>query len=46
MSWQIVPATLDDMMCDGDYRKSERVMTALLNMKKLDIAALQQAYDG
>ncbi|MBI2278212.1 MAG: VOC family protein [Dechloromonas sp.] len=46
VSWQVVPATLEDMICDGDYRKSERVMTALLNMKKLDIAALQQAYDG
>ncbi|HJV92402.1 MAG TPA: hypothetical protein VJ572_02950 [Azonexus sp.] len=46
MSWQIVPATLDDMMCDADHRKSGRVMTALLNMKKLNIAAQQQAYDG
>lgn len=46
MSWQIVPATLEEMISDADHRKSERVMTALHNMKKLDIATLQQAYDG
>jgi len=46
LSWQIVPAVLADMMTDADGRKSERVMTALLKMKKLDIAALRQAYAG
>ena len=46
VSWQIVPNVLADMMSDADTRKSGRVMTAVLAMKKLDIAALQQAYDG
>lgn len=41
VSWQIVPAALAEMMKDPE--KSGRVMSALLQMKKLDIAALQQA---
>lgn len=44
--WQIIPTGLPAMMCDADSRKSERVMDALLQMKKLDIAKLQQAFDG
>lgn len=46
VSWQIIPTGLPAMMCDADSRKSERVMNALLQMKKLDIAKLQQAFDG
>ena len=46
LSWQIVPAALSDMMKDPDRRKSERVMKALLPMKKLDLAALRRAYEG
>lgn len=46
VSWQVVPAVLAAMMTDTDHRKTERVMTALLKMKKLDSAALQQAYEG
>jgi predicted 3-demethylubiquinone-9 3-methyltransferase (glyoxalase superfamily) len=46
VSWQVVPSVLPGMMSDPDSEKSERVMTALLQMKKLDIAALQRAYDG
>ena len=46
VSWQVVPATLADMMTDPDSAKSERVMTALLAMKKLDLVALQRAYAG
>lgn len=46
VSWQVVPTALPEMLSDADYAKSERVMTALLQMKKLDIAALQRAYDG
>ncbi|SME99269.1 VOC family protein [Pseudogulbenkiania subflava] len=46
VSWQVVPTALPKMLSDADYAKSERVMTALLRMKKLDIAALQRAYDG
>jgi predicted 3-demethylubiquinone-9 3-methyltransferase (glyoxalase superfamily) len=46
LSWQIVPAALEAMMVDSDGRKTERVMTALLKMNKLDIAALRQAYES
>lgn len=46
LSWQIVPAALFAMIADADTKKSERVMKALLQMKKLDLAALRRAYDG
>ena len=46
MSWQIVPASLERMMMDADPAKCERVMHAVLQMKKLDIEALKRAYDG
>ncbi|GAB3552859.1 VOC family protein [Noviherbaspirillum agri] len=44
VSWQIVPASLSKMMADPDRARTERVMSALLQMKKLDIAGLQRAY--
>lgn len=44
VSWQIIPAALTDMLRDPDTQKSQRVMRALLQMKKIDIAALQHAY--
>jgi len=44
--WQIVPAALGELMSDPDPQKSNRVMQALLKMKKLDIATLQKAGDG
>ena len=44
VSWQIVPTVLGNMMQDKDPKKTERVMGALLQMKKLDIARLKQAY--
>jgi len=46
LSWQIVPVALFDMLQDRDTAKCDRVMKALLQMKKLDLAALQRAYDG
>ena len=46
LSWQVVPTVLVEMMSDPDKEKSGRVMEAMLRMKKLDIAALQQAYEG
>lgn len=46
VSWQIAPTVLEDMMTDVDTSKTDRVMTALLQMKKLDIAALRKAYEG
>ena len=45
VSWQIVPAVLPELMTDADPRKTDRVMTALLNMKKLSIADLKRAYE-
>ena len=44
LSWQIVPTVLSDMMQDKDAEKTNRVMEAILQMKKLDIARLQEAY--
>jgi predicted 3-demethylubiquinone-9 3-methyltransferase (glyoxalase superfamily) len=46
VSWQIVPRALADMMSGVDHVRADRVMTALLAMKKLDLDQLQQAYDG
>jgi predicted 3-demethylubiquinone-9 3-methyltransferase (glyoxalase superfamily) len=46
LSWQIVPAALSKMMQDKDPEKTDRVMNALLQMHKLDLAALKQAYRG
>lgn len=46
LSWQIVPAILNKLMSDSDVEKVSRVTQALLNMKKLDIKALQRAYDN
>jgi predicted 3-demethylubiquinone-9 3-methyltransferase (glyoxalase superfamily) len=46
LSWQVVPTVLSEMLVDPDLAKAERVMTALLGMQRLDIAALQHAYDG
>jgi predicted 3-demethylubiquinone-9 3-methyltransferase (glyoxalase superfamily) len=46
LTWQIVPSALADMMTDPDPAKSARVSRALYGMIKLDIAALQRAYDG
>jgi predicted 3-demethylubiquinone-9 3-methyltransferase (glyoxalase superfamily) len=45
VSWQIVPTVLGRMLQDKDAKKSESVMKALLQMKKLDIKALKQAYE-
>ena len=45
VSWQIVPTILGKMLQDKDAKKSESVMKALLQMKKLDIKTLKQAYE-
>ena len=45
VSWQIVPDILIKMMQDKNVEKSGRVMKALLQMKKLDIKTLKQAYE-
>ncbi|WP_242490074.1 VOC family protein [Noviherbaspirillum cavernae] len=46
VSWQIVPSVLIEMLGDADTVKSQRAMTAMLQMKKFDIAALKRAYAG
>lgn len=46
LSWQIVPSILGDLLDDEDPAKSERVMNAMLQMTKLDIAELKRAYAG
>ena len=46
VSWQIVPRVLTELLKDADPTKSQRVMGALLQMKKLDIAALKRAHAG
>ncbi len=45
LSWQINPRILGEMLSDPDPVKSKRVMEAMLQMKKIDIAALKKAYD-
>ncbi|MBA3771625.1 MAG: VOC family protein [Ramlibacter sp.] len=46
LSWQVVPLAMIEMLVDPDTAKSQRAMTAMLAMKKLDIAQLQRAFDG
>jgi predicted 3-demethylubiquinone-9 3-methyltransferase (glyoxalase superfamily) len=43
LSWQVVPAVLPELIREGNNEKADRVMKSLLQMKKLDIAALQRA---
>ena len=45
LSWQIVPTILSEMLNDPDPKKAERVMKAMLQMKKIDIKGLKQAYE-
>ncbi len=45
VSWQIVPSALGEMLRDKDARKSTSVMKAMLQMDKIDIKKLKQAYD-
>jgi len=46
LSWQIIPSTLGKMLGDEDSAKAGRVMTAMLQMVRMDVKRLQQAYDG
>jgi predicted 3-demethylubiquinone-9 3-methyltransferase (glyoxalase superfamily) len=45
VSWQIVPAVLAALLTDPNAKKSQRVMEALMQMRNLDIATLQWAYE-
>ncbi len=46
LSWQVVPTILSQLVQDKDPQKTDRVMNALLPMKKLDINKLKQAFEG
>lgn len=46
LSWQVVPDVLPKVLQDKDPQKAQRVMQAMLHMKKIDIKTLEQAYSG
>ena len=46
LSWQIIPSVLGELLQDKDDEKSERVWRAMLQMDKIDIKGLKQAYEG
>jgi predicted 3-demethylubiquinone-9 3-methyltransferase (glyoxalase superfamily) len=46
VSWQVVPRGMVELLRDPGSKAAERAMTALLRMKKLDIAELQRAFEG
>ena len=46
LSWQIIPSALGKLLQDKDAEKAKRVMKAMLQMDKIDIHRLKQAYDG
>jgi predicted 3-demethylubiquinone-9 3-methyltransferase (glyoxalase superfamily) len=46
LSWQVVPEGWEAMLTSGDTAAAQRAMDAMYTMKKLDLAALQAAYDG
>jgi predicted 3-demethylubiquinone-9 3-methyltransferase (glyoxalase superfamily) len=45
LSWQIIPTALGQLLGDKDPRKAQNVMQAMLQMTKIDIAALRRAYE-
>lgn len=46
LSWQVVPEGMEEMLADPESEAASRAMTAMLQMKKLDVAALRRAYEG
>jgi predicted 3-demethylubiquinone-9 3-methyltransferase (glyoxalase superfamily) len=46
LSWQVVPAGMEELFSDPDPERSARAMQAMLGMKKLDVAAMLAAADG
>jgi predicted 3-demethylubiquinone-9 3-methyltransferase (glyoxalase superfamily) len=46
LSWQVVPTAVTKMLADADSAKRDRVMSAVLAMKKIDIAQAERAYAG
>jgi predicted 3-demethylubiquinone-9 3-methyltransferase (glyoxalase superfamily) len=46
VSWQIVPSVLGNFIVDKDAKRSERVLSALMTMEKIDIEGLRRAFEG
>jgi len=46
LSWQVFPAAVMDMLQDRDRKKADRVMQAIMEMRKMDLKALERAYAG
>lgn len=46
LSWQIIPKRMGELLSDSDREKSQRVLNAVLQMKKIDIAQLEKAAEG
>ena len=46
LSWQVVPAGMDELFADPDPERARRAMEAMFGMRKLDVAALRAAADG
>ena len=46
LSWQLVPTVLPELLGDKDSARAQRAMQAMLQMRKLDIAALRRAHQG
>jgi predicted 3-demethylubiquinone-9 3-methyltransferase (glyoxalase superfamily) len=46
VSWQIIPRTLGELLNDDDPEKAQRVMQAMLQMRKIEIEGLQRAYEA
>ena len=43
LSWQVIPKALPEMLMDGNSETTQRVMRSMLQMRKIDIAALRRA---
>jgi predicted 3-demethylubiquinone-9 3-methyltransferase (glyoxalase superfamily) len=46
LSWQVVPTAMEEVFADPDPERANRAMKAMLQMRKLDLAALKAAADG
>jgi predicted 3-demethylubiquinone-9 3-methyltransferase (glyoxalase superfamily) len=46
VSWQVIPRALGELLSDEDAEKAQRVMNAMLQMSKIDIAGLRRAYEA
>jgi predicted 3-demethylubiquinone-9 3-methyltransferase (glyoxalase superfamily) len=46
LSWQVVPEKMLDLLAGDDAERSQRAMAAVMQMKKIDVAAIDRAADG